>query len=367
MLGNAGKREWHLQTRQLREQLDILLSEARKNEEKLQRFGRLEQQLMTTRALSQLVNIVLNDFRRNFDLDEVRLLLLDENGEWAQVLGATQLAALCNIGLVLVANEPRLRKVYSHPARPRLGIYREDVHADFFAGDNLASVAMLPLVRQGNLMGGLHLASRDASRFAATSGTYFLERLTAFLVMCLENALYFDKLEQFGLTDALTQVNNRRYFDARLKEAVSHALRHKHPLTAMMFDLDHFKQVNDQWGHPVGDLVLQQAAQVIQAVLRGSDSFARYGGEEFVALLPGADSATASEIAQRIRHAIENYAFCAHLDAALSLTISIGLSEIALGEAGMDEIAVGKQLIHDADAALYRAKARGRNCVVVQS
>ncbi|MEQ1668189.1 MAG: GGDEF domain-containing protein, partial [Sulfuriferula sp.] len=174
----------------------------------------------------------------------------------------------------------------------------------------------------------------------------------------------FDKLERFGLTDALTQVNNRRYFDARLKEAVSHALRHQQVLTAMMFDLDYFKQVNDQYGHQVGDSVLQQAANLMQSCLRGSDSFARYGGEEFVALLPGADAATALEIAERIRASIANTLFAVPNQPSLSLTISIGLSAIELHEAGLDEAATAQALVRDADTALYQAKLQGRNRVI---
>ena len=357
----------HLQIEPLREQLDTLLSEARKNEDKLQRFGQLEQKLMATRALSQLVNIILCDFRQSFDLDEVRLLLLDETGEWARILGGVRLPELQSMGLELVAHESRLLGLYQQPLRTRLGDYQAALHETMFVNTQSGSVALLPLVRQGKLMGGLHLASHDVRRFMASSGTYFLDRLSAFLVMCLENALYFDKLEQFGLTDALTQVNNRRYFDARLKEAVNHALRHQQPLAAMMFDLDHFKQVNDQWGHPVGDAVLQQAAQVIQTVLRGSDSFARYGGEEFVALLPGADSDIANDIAQRILLAIDSHVFNVGLAEPLSLTISIGVAGIALHNVGAAEEAIARQLINDADTALYSAKARGRNCVVVQS
>jgi diguanylate cyclase (GGDEF)-like protein len=180
--------------------------------------------------------------------------------------------------------------------------------------------------------------------------------------MCLENSQYFDKLERFGLTDALTQVNNRRYFDTRLKEAVSHALRHQQPLAAMMFDLDHFKQVNDQHGHQGGDSVLQQSAVLIQECLRASDSFARYGGEEFVALLPGTDVVTAAEIAERIRLRIAEYVFALPGAVSLKLTVSIGVAPMQLES--VDEPAAAQGLVHDADAALYRAKQQGRNCVV---
>jgi diguanylate cyclase (GGDEF)-like protein len=342
--------------------LEHLLALARNNELKLKRFGELERLLMTTRVLSQLVMIMLVDFRRYFDLDEVNLVLLDATGDWLNTLGVPQAAELSALGLTLVDGEHTLYQRYAEDFRPYLGKYNEDSHPDCFSKTGLASIALIPLARQGNLYGGLHLASRDPERFQADDGTYFLERLASFLLMCLENSQYFDKLERFGLTDALTQVNNRRYFDARLKEAVSHALRHRQPLMAMMFDLDHFKQVNDQHGHQSGDSVLQQAAILIQECLRASDSFARYGGEEFVALLPGTDTPAAIEIAERIRSRIAEHEFTVSSTISLKLSVSIGVSKVQLDD--IDELAAEQNLVHEADAALYLAKQQGRNCVV---
>ncbi|BBP00088.1 DUF484 family protein [Sulfuriferula nivalis] len=342
--------------------MEHLLAVARNNELKLKRFGELERLLMTTRVFSQLVMIMLVDFRRYFDLDEVNLVLLDASGDWLNALGVVQAADLAALGLTLVDGEHTWYQRYAEDFRPYLGKYDADIHADCFTKTSLASIALIPLARQGNLYGGLHLASRDPDRFQAGDGTYFLERLASFLLMCLENSQYFDKLERFGLTDALTQVNNRRYFDARLKEAVSHALRHQQPLAAMMFDLDHFKQVNDQHGHQGGDSVLQQAAKLIQDCLRASDSFARYGGEEFVALLPATDTAASVEIAERIRSRIAEHDFILSSTVTLKLTVSIGVAETELD--GIDELAAEQNLVHEADAALYRAKQQGRNCVV---
>lgn len=344
--------------------MEQLLAEARNNELKLRRFSELERQLMSTRVLSELVKTMLVDFRRNFDLDEVNLVLLDASGEWLHALGTTHVAELVELGLLLVEGEHTLYQRYAKDFRPSLGAFQTALHDGCFTNTSLGSVALIPLARQGQLFGGLHLASHDPKRFNATDGTYFLERLAAFLLMCLENAQYFDKLEKFGLTDALTQVNNRRYFDTRLKEAVSHALRHQQPLAAMMFDLDYFKHVNDQYGHLVGDYVLQQAAGLIQGCLRASDSFARYGGEEFVALLPGADVGVALEIAERIRASIATYTFAAPSPAPLNLTVSIGVATISLGGVGIDEDGVAQMLVQNADSSLYQAKQQGRNCVV---
>ncbi|MHB1677517.1 MAG: GGDEF domain-containing protein [Sulfuriferula sp.] len=354
-----------METEHLRRQLNLLLAKARENEEKLLRFERFEQQLMTTRTLMQLIIIMLQDFPVNFELDVVNLVLLDREGEWARALGREGVLSLGAMGLILSHDLIEFAQFYPQPFRPHLASYQANYHLSLFDGTvvPLGSIALLPLVRQGRLMGGLHLASRDKQRFVTHDGTYFLERLSAFFVMCLENALIYDKLERFGLMDALTQVNNRHYFNLRLKEAVNHALRYRQPLVAMMFDLDHFKVVNDRWGHQIGDYILQQVVQVIQALLRGSDTFARYGGEEFVALLPGTDKAVAIDIAERIRLAIANYRFSVGEPELIHLSVSIGVAQIILTDMYGSEERSAQELVAAADTALYSAKAQGRNRV----
>ncbi len=353
----------------LRRQLNLLLAKARENEEKLLRFERFEQQLMTTRTLTQLIIIMLQDFPAKFDLEVVNLILLDSEGEWAHSLGREDLISLGAMGLILGHDALDYSRYYSQPYRPYLAAYQAHQHLALFDGTvvPLGSIALLPLVRQGRIMGGLHLGSRDKQRFVTHDGTYFLERLSAFFVMCLENALIYDKLERFGLMDALTQVNNRHYFNLRLKEAISHALRHRAPLVAMMFDLDHFKTINDRWGHQIGDYVLQQVVQIMQSLLRRGDTFARYGGEEFVALLPGTDRSVAIDIAERIRLAIDNHRFSVGEPELIRLSVSIGVAQLELCETENSDDELARDLVAIADTALYRAKAQGRNRVEFDS
>lgn len=349
---------------ELKLQLDALKHKARENEDKLLKFGRLEQQFMTARTLVQLLWIILQDFPNQFSLDTVRLVLHDADGEWARTLGAESVRTFTSVGLQLYDDLLYEQREYDGGFHPVLRVYDAEKYGYLFGELTIppGSVALLPLVRQGRLIGSVHLASASPRRFTATDGTYFLERLCAFMVMCLENALYYEKLERSAWLDGLTQVNNRRYFDVRLKEAVSHALRHDVPLALMMFDLDLFKRVNDQWGHQAGDCVLQQSAQVMRAQLRSSDSFARYGGEEFVALLPDTDVEAATEIAGRILRAVAGCAF--HIDQAepLSITVSIGVALVKI-DANLEQAAIC--LVAEADMALYAAKELGRNCVQV--
>jgi len=163
--------------------------------------------------------------------------------------------------------------------------------------------------------------------------------------------------------DPLTALANRRSAVRRLEAERAHTLRHGEPLSVLMIDLDHFKRVNDRWGHAGGDLVLVATAQVLRDELRGADLGARYGGEEFLAILPSTAPAQAMEVAERIRERIARLAVAvpgatATATATASITASIGIATLE-----SDESATA--LVARADAALYRAKAEGRNrCVI---
>ncbi len=161
------------------------------------------------------------------------------------------------------------------------------------------------------------------------------------------------ELEKLAMLDALTGAGNRRHLEQRAEAEISACQREGKPLTVLAFDLDHFKKVNDTWGHPIGDLVLQKVVQVAKDLLRPSDFLARIGGEEFIILLPGASQAGALQIAERIRVAIAVQAIPANGN-TVNITASFGIA--ALGEDFSLENAIAR-----ADAALYRAKNAGRN------
>jgi diguanylate cyclase (GGDEF)-like protein/putative nucleotidyltransferase with HDIG domain len=160
------------------------------------------------------------------------------------------------------------------------------------------------------------------------------------------------RLESLATTDGLTGLVNHRALQEQLKEEHDRAVRHHTPLSILMLDVDNFKPYNDAYGHPAGDVVLRQVAQVLQETARTGDGVARYGGEEFVALLPGADVEEAKTVAERFRHAIETVAWKER-----GITVSIGAATLAPTTVHPDA------LLADADTALYRSKYRGRNCV----
>jgi two-component system cell cycle response regulator len=166
------------------------------------------------------------------------------------------------------------------------------------------------------------------------------------------------RLYESALHDALTGTYNKRYFLEQLNLELGFARRHQAQLALILFDLDHFKSVNDTHGHAAGDYVLREMARVVSGVIRHEDVFARYGGEEFVVLSRSTDIISARVMAERIRRTVAGHAFV-YEQHRLQVTVSIGVAAYPDVEVGADE-----DLVIAADRALYDAKRGGRNRVV---
>jgi diguanylate cyclase (GGDEF)-like protein len=178
--------------------------------------------------------------------------------------------------------------------------------------------------------------------------------------LALRNALAFKEVKLRADRDGLTKLYNRRSFDERLVYEIKRRSRYHHDLSLLMVDLDHFKSVNDTYGHKAGDLVLRKVGEILSTVFRTTDLAARYGGEEFVVLLPHTSEEAAWKLAERVRTAIENCAFDFG-GQNFSVTASIGVASVEGGSLS----ATDDDLVLKADKALYQAKNNGRNMVVV--
>lgn len=163
-------------------------------------------------------------------------------------------------------------------------------------------------------------------------------------------------LEQLAATDTLTRLANRRALHERLALEVMRQQRYAQPLSLLAIDIDHFKQVNDTWGHAAGDRVLQDLAQILCSGARQSDLVARYGGEEFIVVLPGSPREGAEAMAEHLRARVVAQRFSLPGGATVPVSISIGSATLAAGESA-------DSMLARADAALYRAKHLGRNRV----
>jgi len=170
-------------------------------------------------------------------------------------------------------------------------------------------------------------------------------------------------LQHESITDALTGLKNRRYFDQRMSEEVALSLRHKLPLSLMLLDVDHFKKINDTYGHQIGDEVLSSLAKLISGMVRDSDIVARYGGEEIAIITPRTSKEEAALLAERLRDLIEKttVAMVGTTQEVVQVTVSLGICSLSPVITDKDA------LIEESDQALYLAKKYGRNRVVVSN
>jgi len=220
----------------------------------------------------------------------------------------------------------------------------------------LAALKIFPLRAGDAVVGTLVCGSRTRHGLPA-SAQGELSMLALQAAEALVRARLFEETERMATTDGLTGLLNRRAMDDLLKTRFAEATRYKRPLAFVLFDVDHFKKVNDVHGHPAGDTVLRGVAQEAAGQARESDRVARYGGEEMALILPETDLTGAMAIAERIRIAVSN-AEHATETGTLKVTVSAGVSILAPG------IESPAQLIEAADQALYKAKQGGRNrCV----
>ncbi len=169
------------------------------------------------------------------------------------------------------------------------------------------------------------------------------------------------ELAELATVDPLTQVANRRAVEQRLAHEFQRARRYRHPFTVILIDIDHFKAVNDKYGHPTGDKVLIEVAAAIRASTRNTDMVARFGGEEFIVLAPETPSSSGGFVADRIRKAVAQRTSAKKSDEFPSVTASLGVASTEL------PVTSETELVTRADQALYRAKHEGRNRVVIST
>lgn len=169
-----------------------------------------------------------------------------------------------------------------------------------------------------------------------------------------EYKLLTQKLHELAVTDDLTGIYNRRHFIENVNRELYRSKRASRPLSIIMFDIDHFKSINDTYGHPVGDEVLKKITAMISGNLRSIDIYARYGGEEFIICLPEAALEDAKNVAEKIRSIVEE-TIMQDTNNNFKVTISLGIASLSQDTDALE------QIIEQADKALYKAKQSGRN------
>lgn len=360
---STGLHQLQQENQVLQRRLDDLIDQAYRNQDIMQRHQRFDLQVIASHHLGELLQQLFQQLALTSELDAITLLLFDPRAELQTMLADLRFEVQ-DYPHLWFARQPE--DYFPTPLRtPQVGPYHSRLHSRLFQSCARLpnSVAILPLWRQQRLLGYLNLGCFDIQRFQANMATDFIERLASIIAICLENVINNERLTHIGLTDPLTRVSNRRHVELRTLEEIARARRQNYDIACLFLDLDHFKQINDRYGHQGGDEVLCEVARRIKAELRLSDTLGRLGGEEFVTILGNAQFQDALQVAERIRKAIAQSPVNLSQGSAAEVTVSIGLAMLELSGNQGDTALLLKRLLENADRALYAAKNGGRNQV----
>lgn len=325
----------------------------RRSEATARALQRIATAVANKAPVREVVHLVAAELHEIFRVDQAAVIRL-HRPDRAQALAITPPPPSFRAGATFAAAEAGAAAGVLRTGTPsiiRCGA--EDRSGACLLYDSARSAgAAAPVQVRGELWGAIAVASRDDHAISEI----LLERLSSFaqlVEIAISNAEAWDALSAAANSDSLTGLPNRRAFHDVLSREVDRARRHRRPLTVAIMDLDRFKDVNDTHGHPAGDRVLVEAARRLAGVTRSRETVARIGGEEFAWLMPETDAAGGVTAAERARLAIAAAPFP-----------EIGYVSLSAGVCSLSDATDAETLMHQADRALYCAKAAGRNTTV---
>lgn len=305
--------------------------------------------------LSQVLRRILVSLKTVLEYDSATLFLKEEEKyKVVAARGFTNTSRLIN--RTLPTTNLLLKEIENLKAPIILNNAQDDPRFERWETANQVRGWMgVPLIRHDEFIG---LMTIDNYRTAAYTqeDAKLASSFANSAAVVIENAKLFEQTQKMALTDSLTGVFNRRYFYELSQREFTRSKRYQSPMSIILIDIDHFKNVNDRFGHLAGDQVLVQFVQRIQDELRTNDILARFGGEEFIILLPETNMDDATHVAERLREVTAHYPFLL-ITAQTYITISLGISSFRFSTISLDH------LIDESDKALYEAKQLGRNRV----
>lgn len=319
--------------------------------------------LNSTLNFDEVLDRILTNLEKVITHTYANIMLVNDNGEVkivrAHGYDAKGLQNLFQNGNLMVAETPSLLKMAMN-ASP---LIIPDTHNDpnwFKESGNFGTRSYLgvPILVKGKVMGYINVESILPHQYNKNHG----RQLLAFAdqaAVAIENSRLFEQLGQMAMVDTLTGLYNRRHFYELGEIEIERARRYSSPLSLLLLDLDHFKNINDTYGHETGDRMLQEVSNVIGSTLRKIDIPGRLGGEEFVVLLPETNQTNGWIVAERLRVAISKLQILIDDGNAIAITASFGLSSLEDSHQNL------QSLITSADSAMYKAKDNGRNRVEI--
>lgn len=366
-IDSIGDIKGHGQVITIRDVTSRKLVEIEEREQRLyaEALAEITSLLNSSLNLDQVLEQILDNINKVVPHDAANIALVDEKG----VLRFRKVKGYEKYGTreIVLGLETRVSKVPNLKRMAETGSpsINPDTHADpewvkdMPGAGWIQSYIGAPIISSGTLLGFINL---DASipNFFRTDHMYRLQTIANQAAVAIRNAQLYEEMEYLAITDSLTGLYNRRYFFEFARKEIAQSKRYRKDLSIIMMDIDHFKRVNDRFGHQMGDQVLENVSKVCHSLLRTADIMCRFGGEEFIVLLPETDKADAENAALRMCQAAAESTLEADLG-EIKITLSIGVAELDKEHDTLDT------LISAVDKALYQAKADGRNCVRVFS
>lgn len=323
----------------------------------LQQSGKV---LSSTLNMRELLDISIDMFLETVWANRGVLMLYGEDNTALEVKASK---GITPEELAKIEKMPGESWVISTIKKEKKPVFSQEVIGNLYKNNTvikdmeLAFTVYVPLIREGDLYGIVKIGEKINGQPFTDNDIDFFETLASQAVISLENA----RLYSLAITDSVTKLYVHRYFQLRLSEEVARCKRYNSTLSLLMCDIDHFKNVNDTYGHQQGDLVLKYVAKILKKNTRNTDIPTRYGGEEFTIILPETTTEDAKIVAERIRSDVEEFEFPNLTDPSspIRCTMSIGVAGFPLDADNKD------QLIQRSDAALYQGKNSGRNRVIV--
>ncbi len=343
-------------TRQTRH-ITAINADLRQAQQQLGALHQIALSLSTTLDGNRLMEIILEQLGKLWGYDYGAILLVDE--ESGDLVLAAAHGYEAHVGMHMKPDEGICGAVLKSGMPVCVG----DIEADgryVYGVPGAKSELAVPLTWEGKTLGVLNVEAKMHDAFGATD-VALLTTVAEQAASYLANARLHHHTRQLAITDPHTGLFNYRHYMDQVSSMVNQAQLTGSHFSLLMLDLDHFKRVNDTYGHPTGDVVLEQAAKLLRLSCRGMDQVYRYGGEEFAVILPDADKAVAALVADRIRERIASHTFISRQGRPLDFRMTISIGVGAYPQDGVTQV----DLILAADRALYAAKRTGRNKVVL--
>jgi diguanylate cyclase (GGDEF)-like protein len=322
----------------------------RQRARQLEAINTIAQQSTAVLDLEELLSRVCKVIQRAFQTDHVSLFLREEGDLVLRAHHGTLTPRVSGCGRSPANSEPWV-SILANGTLIQKHLSQADDSARFFNEIDLRM--SIPLISFGQTLGVLMLHSAVADGFREID-QQSLESVADICATSIQNAYYVERVKQLAYLDGLTGIFNRRFFEMRIAEEIERARRYDTGMAVIMADIDHFKRLNDEFGHLLGDEVLRQVSSLLHQQVRKIDVVCRYGGEEFGILLTQTNSQHAMSVADKLKKIVEGWQF-----PGVPRTVTISAGVAAYPEHGTTR----DDLVRAADTGLYAAKQAGRNCV----